>query len=68
MAGPARNPREKKERSQDRRRRQERDRKAREAAQRFIVPALLVLLALAVALFFWKYGFGGVRAVTKAAE
>ena len=59
-----RTPSVKKERSQDRRLRLERDRKAKEAAQKYVVPALLALLALVVALFFWNYGFGGVR--TKA--
>lgn len=61
-----RNPAEKKERSQDRRRRLERDRKAKEAAIKYILPAILAGLALVVIVFFWKYGFGGVRAKVTA--
>lgn len=60
------NPAEKKERSQDRRRRLERDRKAREAAIKYILPAILMGLALIVIAFFWKYGFGGVRSKATA--
>lgn len=56
-----RNPAEKKERSQDRKRRLERDRKARETAMKYVLPAILMVLALIVIAFFWKYGFGGVR-------
>lgn len=59
------NPAEKKERSQDRRRRLGRDRRAKETAQRIVVPVLLVVLALIVFLFFYKYGFGGVRDAIK---
>jgi hypothetical protein len=68
MAGTrgVKNPAEKKEHSQDRRRRLERDRRAKETAQRILVPVLLAGLAVLVVLFFWKYGFGGVRsAATK---
>lgn len=55
------NPAEKKEHSQDRRRRLDRDRRAKDAAQRFVIPTILAGLALFVIIFFWKYGFGGVR-------
>ena len=58
---------DKKERSQDRRRRLDRDRRAKETAQRVVVPILLAVLAVAVVLFFYKYGFGGVRSVTAKA-
>jgi hypothetical protein len=53
---------QKKERSQDRRRRLERDRKAKQAAMKYVLPGILLLLSVLVGLFFWKYGFGGVRA------
>lgn len=58
---------DKKERSQDRRRRLDRDRRAKETAQRVVVPILLAVLGVAVFLFFYKYGFGGVRSVTAKA-
>lgn len=56
-----RNVNEKKEHSQDRRKRLERDRRAKETAQKVVIPAMLAVLALLVVFFFYKYGFGGVR-------
>ena len=55
---------QKRERADDRRARLAHQREARHLARRFVIPALLVLLAVLVTYFFLKYGIGGPR--TKA--
>lgn len=58
---PPKQQKQPRERAVDRRSRLAKQRQARMFAKRFIIPALLVVLALVVAFFFSKYGLGAAR-------
>ncbi len=55
----------KRERSGMRKVRISNSRRARETTKRVVIPAMLAVMAAIVVVFFYKYGFGGVRTVVK---
>lgn len=53
-------PGQKKETSVDKKKRIANNRKAKQIAQSYIIPALIAILLAVVVTFFYLYGFGGV--------
>lgn len=65
---PATKPAEKKESREEKRLRKEREKKAEELTRKYVVPGVLIFLAVIFVFFVYRFGFGGAKQVTLPKE